>query len=82
MGAGIPVIASNFPLWKKIVEDNGCGICVDPMDPRQIADAISYVRDHPEKAKQMGLKGLKLVREKYHWDIEKKKLISIYSKLI
>ncbi len=82
MGAGIPVIASNFPLWKEIVEDNDCGICVDPLDPVQIADAISYIQENPEKAEQMGLRGSRMVREKYNWEIEKKKLVSIYSNLI
>lgn len=82
MGAGIPVIASNFPLWKEIVEDNDCGICVDPLVPEQIADAISFIRNNTEKAEQMGKKGLQLVKEKYNWEIEKKKLVSIYSKLI
>jgi len=82
MGAGIPVIASNFPLWKEIVEGNNCGICVDPLDPGQIANAISYIQKNPEKAEQMGLRGSKMVKEKYNWEIEKKKLVSIYAKLI
>ena len=30
MGAGLPVIASNFELWKNIIEKNKCGICVNP----------------------------------------------------
>ncbi len=82
MSAGIPVIASNFPLWKKIIEKNNCGICIDPLDPVQIAKAITYICENPEKAEQMGKKGLQLVKEKYNWEIEKKKLVSIYSKLI
>jgi len=82
MGAGIPVIASDFPLWKNIIEGNDCGICVDPMKPDEIANAITFFQKNPEQAKQMGLKGLKIVKEKYNWEIEKKKLVSIYSKLI
>jgi len=81
MGAGIPVIASDFPLWKEIIENNNCGICVDPLDPVQIADAILYIQQNPEKAKQMGSKGLQMVKEKYNWDSEKKKLIIAYNNL-
>ena len=82
MGAGIPVIASDFPLWKEIIEKNDCGICVDPLDPAQIANAIAYIQHNPEKAEQMGQRGLQLVKEKYNWENEKEKLVSIYSKLI
>lgn len=81
MGAGIPVIASDFPLWKEIVEKNNCGICVDPLNPDQIAEAINFIQQNPEKAKQMGNKGFQMVKEKYNWDSEKKKLISAYIQL-
>ena len=33
MSAGLPLITSNFPFWREIVEKNNCGICVDPMNP-------------------------------------------------
>lgn len=82
MAAGLPVISSNFPLWKSIVEINNCGICVDPMNPNAIAKAINYIIENPIEAEQMGENGKKLVLEKYNWDIEKNKLINFYSKLI
>ncbi len=81
MAAGIPVIASNFPLWKKIVEDGNCGICVDPMSPNEIANAIKFILENPEKAKLMGENGKQLVMKVYNWDIEKKKLVGFYHAL-
>lgn len=81
MGAGIPVIASDFPLWKQIIEKNNCGICVDPLDPQKIADAVQSLSENPEKAKQMGENGLQKVREKYNWALEEKKLVDIYNSL-
>ncbi len=81
MSAGIPVVASNFPLWKSIVEDNHCGVCVDPADPEQIACAIHYLLDNPEEALEMGNNGRKAVMQKYNWENEGKKLLDIYKKL-
>ena len=81
MIAKLPVIASNFPLWEKIVEGNDCGICVDPLKPKKIAEAIEYLIEHPSEAKQMGGNGKKAVLEKYNWENESKKLLEIYKNM-
>ena len=82
MSAGMPIITSNFPLWKVIVEGNNCGICVNPLDPKEIAGAIDYIVNHPKEAHQMGQNGKKAVLEKYNWGAEEEKLIEVYEKLI
>lgn len=82
MSAGLPVIASNFTLWKEIVEGNNCGICVNPLEPKEIAKAIEYIITHPEESELMGQNGKKAVLEKYNWQVEEKKLFDIYGKLV
>ena len=82
MAVGLPVIASDFPLWKEIIEGNNCGLCVDPLDPQAIAEAIDYLANHPEEAEQMGRNGQKAIQEKYNWDIEEAKLLTFYSSLL
>lgn len=81
MSAGVPVIASNFPLWREIVEGNECGICVDPLDPQAIAEAIDYLVTHPQDAERMGRNGQRAVAEKYNWGIEEQKLLGFYAAL-
>jgi len=78
MLASIPIIASNFPLTKELVEENKCGICVDPLKPECIAKAIKYLINHPKIRKEMGENGRKAVIEKYNWETEQKKLLDIY----
>jgi len=82
MAAGLPVVASNFPLWKEIVEGNRCGVTVDPLDPKAIAQAIEYLLTHPEEAHQMGENGRRAVEEKYNWEREKEKLLELYEQLL
>lgn len=82
MLAGIPVISSNFPLWEDIVEGNNCGLCVNPLNPKEIADAIGYLIDNPDIAKEMGENGRRAVEEKYNWKIEERKLFQLYERLI
>lgn len=81
MSAGLPIITSNFPLWKEIVEGNSCGIYVNPLDPKEIAEAIEYIISHPEVAEEMGQNGKKAVLEKYNWQVEEKKLFKVYEEL-
>jgi glycosyltransferase involved in cell wall biosynthesis len=78
MSSGIPVIASNFPLWREIIEGNHCGICVDPLDPKAIAAAIDYLVTHPQAAKAMGENGHRAVLEKYNWTVQANKLTDFY----
>ena len=40
MAAGLPVICSDFELWKEIIEKNNCGICVNPNNIVEISNAI------------------------------------------
>lgn len=82
MSAGIPVISSNFPLWKKIVEGNNCGLTVDPKDPKQISSAIEKLLSNDKQAKEMGQNGRKAVEEVYNWEIEEKKLLDIYKEIL
>ncbi len=82
MSAGIPVVGSFFPLWKEIILTNACGLCVNPENPKEIAQAVNHLLDHPEEAKEMGLRGRKQVLEKYNWDAEAKKLIGVYQVLL
>jgi glycosyltransferase involved in cell wall biosynthesis len=81
MAAGVPVIASNFPLWREIVEDARCGLLVDPLNPQAVADAMTWLLTHPEEAEAMGERGQKAVQEKYNWALEAKKLIALYKQL-
>lgn len=78
MSAGVPVIASHFPLWREIVEGNQCGVCVDPMDPVAIAAAIDRIVGDPELGRRMGENGRHAVEERYNWTAEERKLNEFY----
>jgi glycosyltransferase involved in cell wall biosynthesis len=81
MSSGIPVIASDFPLWHDIVEGNRCGLCVDPRDPRAIASAIDYLVSNPGVAREMGANGRKAVLDRYNWAAEAARLADFYGEI-
>jgi glycosyltransferase involved in cell wall biosynthesis len=81
MSASLPVISSNFPLWRSVVEDRGCGICVDPADSGQIATAMRWLAEHPDEAVAMGQRGRRAVEEHYSWQAEVPRLLQLYDSL-
>ena len=82
MAAGLPVIASNFPLWEDIVLSSNCGICVNPQAPDEIANAIMYLMENPAIAEQLGNNGKNAIINKYNWALEENKLMSLYQQII
>lgn len=81
MSAGLPIVASNFPLWKEIIEQVGCGLTVNPLDPKAIASALEYLFQNPEEAEQMGARGRRAVEREFNWQREAEKLISMYEQI-
>lgn len=82
MYAGLPIICTDFDLWKKIVDQEHCGICVNPHNIEQIVSAIKYFLDNPDIAKQMGENGRNAVLKKYNWGTEEQKLLDFYDRVL
>ena len=82
MLAGKPIICSDLRLWRQIIEEYDCGICVDPTDMIEIADAIKYIDEHPNIARTMGENGRQAVLEKYNWGTQEKVLLKFYSEML
>lgn len=81
MSAGLPIVASDFPLWRDLLDKVGAGICADPLDPRAIAARISELLDNKERAMQMGVAGRQAIVNTYRWERETSKLVALYGDL-
>ena len=82
MQCGLPVVVSNFPCYQYWNEKYHFGICVDPSNEDEIADAIRYLLDHPDEARQMGENGRRAVKEEFNWGVEEKKLLALYEDIM
>ena len=82
MSAELPVIASNFPLWRDIVERHGCGVCVDPADPVAIAAAIRSLVNAPDRVTTMGRRGREAVLSAFNWPQAERELLALYEALL
>lgn len=75
---GLPIICSDFPIWKKMIEKKQCGLCVNPQSPKHIARAIEKLYQDSELAYRMGQNGRKAILEEYNWGKEEVKLFEVY----
>lgn len=82
MAAGVPYVASDFALWRELVGSSDSGLFVDPQEPAAIAEAVSWLLDHPEEASEMGARGRHHVERMRSWDAEASKLLELYERLL
>jgi len=82
MAAGLPVIASNFPLWRTIVEDAQCGICVHPDSCSEILQALRRIRRDQELAETFSRNGRSAIEQTFNWETESRKLVALYDNLL
>ena len=81
MAAALPVIASNFPLWREIVEGNQCGLTVDPLNPEEIATSITCLLENAELRRKLGSNGKQAFLNRYSWNTQVPEMLALYSRL-
>jgi glycosyltransferase involved in cell wall biosynthesis len=82
MAYGIPIIASDLPEMRKIIEETGTGILVDPLNAQEIAERIVYLYENPGVAKEMGENGKKAFQTIYNWEAQSHKLLKVYEEIL
>lgn len=78
MMAGIPIITSHLRLWEQVINENNCGLVVEPEDVHSISEAINYLINNPEEARRMGDNAHRAVRERYNWKTQEETLFQAY----
>lgn len=81
MRAGLPVVASDFPEVRRILDLGDVGEAVDPADPAQVAAAIGRLEADPARRDAIRDTAHRLLRERYNWQLQSAKLLGIYERL-
>jgi glycosyltransferase involved in cell wall biosynthesis len=77
--AGLPVVVSDFPELRRLVETYGLGVTCDPEDPRSIAKAIETVSENPVSERMR--EGARHAAQTLTWTRESMKLVDLYAGL-
>lgn len=82
MSIKLPVITSNFELYKDVIEKNEAGFCIDPFSPIELANKIDLLLKDDNLVKTMGENGKKAIIQKFNYKQEEIKLYKIYSSIL
>lgn len=74
LAMGKPIIIRNIPSFRKVIKDKPCGIFIDSNSPKVIAEAIMYTYKNRNKLSEWGKIGRKIIKERYTWEAQAKKL--------
>jgi glycosyltransferase involved in cell wall biosynthesis len=81
LAAGIPVVCSDFPVWREVIEPYGCARFVDPGDPDAVARAVAWYADHPGELARQGAAARRAAVEVFDWAREEPALLGVWAAL-
>lgn len=67
MAAGRPIVASDLPVLREILEPEVTALLCDPDDPAAWAGALRRLRSEPETARRLGAQAEAAFRQRYTW---------------
>ncbi|MBN2583282.1 MAG: glycosyltransferase family 4 protein [Planctomycetes bacterium] len=81
MAAGLPIVASDFPVWRDLLGGYECVLWVDPLDSEAIAEAVRRLLTHPDEAEAMGHRGRQAIEQELNWESQAARLLDLYREL-
>lgn len=81
MMAGVPIISSNFPELKKVLDEVKSGITVDPESPEAISYAVEQLAGNSSLRHDMKKNGRAAAIDRYNWGPQRELLRNLYRKL-
>jgi phosphatidyl-myo-inositol alpha-mannosyltransferase len=81
MASGLPVVATDIPGYREVVDDGVEGLLVPPRDPAALADSLQRVLEDEELAKSLGEAGRARAR-RYSWDVVGGDVEAVYQEVL
>ena len=82
LAVSLPVVTSDFDLYKNIFEKNKCGWCINPASEQALAETITEIFNNTEKTRQFIQSGYQYVHKEFSWVNDRERLLRFYSKII
>ena len=81
MAHGVPVVASDLPVVREIIEPDVHGVLTAPDRPADLARALRLLLDYPERRMQLGHAAQQRIQSRFTWDHTLTALRTLYQRL-
>ena len=78
---GLPIICSDFPRWRRFVEQHACGAVVPPGEPGAVLDVLDAWQAHPERYRECA-ENARAAAPQYRWETMGERLVNLYRRLL
>jgi len=68
LAMGVPVVVSDFPEMKRIVEENECGLTANSEDPHSIAKAMKTLLEQPDRRRMFSRMARESFESRFSWE--------------
>ena len=82
LATGLPVVTTSVGGIPETIDSGKNGFLVEPFNPRQFAEKILYLLEHPAEAAEMGVLARKTVEERFDWRIVVKDAMEVYNEAL
>lgn len=77
----LPILCTDFILWKQIVDKYDCGYYINPHDEKSFYNLLSQLVNKIDDLAIKGKNGRVAVEMEYNWSKEERKLFDFYEKI-
>ena len=81
MACGTPVVASDLPVTREIIDQNINGKLVHPDRPQELGRAIRVLLEYKEQREKLSQNGKTTIATRYNWGNMREKMFKIYQHL-
>ncbi|VAW69430.1 hypothetical protein MNBD_GAMMA10-2358 [hydrothermal vent metagenome] len=81
MAVSVPVIASDLPVTREIVDNKVNGLLVKAQRPAEFSRAVRLLLDYPDMRKQLATQAREKIKQNFQWEMAREKLSELYQNI-
>ena len=82
MALGVPIVASDLPAIREVVDPGRNAVLVQPAAPSDLADGILALAADPVRRAGMGMRGRQVFLERFTLDRSTRRMVSLFERVV
>lgn len=82
MAAGIPILTTDLPENRRIIDQCDCGWLIADWDPPALAEHIARILAQPDEMRRRGENGRRWFEQRYNWEAESGQVSGVVERLL